>query len=173
MVGQPYKLCPSFAQATTTAAMGGLFGPRQTMPTNFQVPYALAMILADMVYADPATGKVSILGSFSAIHAHSFPATYPLIAVYLALTDGRGQVPIRFRLVDADEGNVIFEHDAGQLQFLDPRAIMDLVIRIQNAAFPAPGEYRLQIWAESESIMERRLDLIQIPQSQLPQGETR
>src|SRR6266404_418186 len=135
------------------------------MPTNFQVPYALAMIIADQIYMDPATGKRSILGCFSAIQAHSFPAAYPIICVAVQLTDGRGKVPLRFRLVDADEEMTIFESDTMELDFVDPRAIIELGIFIHNATFATPGEYRLQLRANDEMVMERRLILIQLPQS--------
>jgi hypothetical protein len=136
------------------------------MPKNFQSPYALAMIIADQIYVDPATGKRSILGCFSAIQAHSFPAAYPLICVAVQLTDGRGKVPLRFRLVDADEETTIFESEPMELDFADPRAIMDVGFIIQNATFATPGEYRLQLRADEEIVMERRLILIQQPTSE-------
>lgn len=141
------------------------------MPQSFQVPYALAMVIADQIYIDPATGKRSILGCFSAIHSHSFPAIYPVISVMMQLTDGRGKVPLRFRLVDADEENVIFESDIMELPFADSRAIMDIAFVVQNAVFPVPGEYRLQLLANDEYVMERRLILIQLPASSLPNEE--
>ena len=89
----------------------------------------------------------------------------------MQLTDGRGKVPLRFRLVDADEQNVIFESDILELPFDDPRAIMELAFFIQNAVFPVPGEYRLQLRANDEYVMERRLILIQLPAPSPPKEE--
>lgn len=66
-------------------------------------PYALALVVCDAIWRDPSTGKRTILGCFSAILADEFPATHPGMAVYAAITDGHGTVPIALRLVDADE----------------------------------------------------------------------
>ncbi|MFH1111273.1 MAG: hypothetical protein V1790_19065 [Planctomycetota bacterium] len=59
-----------------------------------QVPYALAMIICDQAYRDPATGKYTLLGTFSSIAAQKYSVTHPAMTVYIALTDGRGKTPM-------------------------------------------------------------------------------
>lgn len=132
------------------------------MAARYQTPYCLAMLIADMIYIDPATGKRSIMGCFSAIQATDFPLVWPMMAVHVSLTDGRGDVPISFRVVDADEETVVFQSEQNTLNFIDPRGIVDIALVLQNATFPVAGEYRLQLRAEEEVIMERRLLLIKI-----------
>src|SRR5438093_5222055 len=81
----------------------------------------LAMILCDNIHRDPATGKFFILGTYSFLGvADQFPWTHPIILVYVALTDGRGPVPLRLRLIDVDEENPpIFETEE-TIDFDDP-----------------------------------------------------
>jgi hypothetical protein len=126
------------------------------------VPYVLALIICDAIWRDPATGKRTILGCFSAIHAKTFPTMYPMLCVHAAITDGRGVTPIVLRLVDVDENNPpVFEQKA-EVKFDDPRIMIEVDFIIPNVLFPAAGEYRLQLLSSGESLMERRILLLQV-----------
>src|SRR5438128_5805721 len=74
-----------------------------SQPMGYQAPYPLAMIICEGIWHDPNSGKRTLLGCLSVLNVRKFPATRPVIAVYAAVTDGRGQIPITLRLVDADE----------------------------------------------------------------------
>lgn len=128
------------------------------------VPYPLAMMICDMIYADPGTGKISLLGCFSNVFAPRFPAKHPMLFVYAAITDGRGKTPLTLKLVDANEDREPIFQAENEVEFIDPRAIVDLTLGIQNLIFPEPGEYRFQLFAGSEFLIERRLLLIQMKQ---------
>lgn len=129
------------------------------MPSKPQPPYVLALIICDAVYIDPATGKKTILGVFTAVRASSFPVIFPLITVYAALTDGRGKIPITFRLTTVDDDTVVVE-TVGEISSDDPRAVCELIINFGNVPFPSPGEYRLQLIACGEFLMERRIVIV-------------
>lgn len=125
-------------------------------------PYPLALIICDQIYREPTTGKPSLLGCFSVINAREFPATHPLISVYGAITDGRGRVQIKLRLTDVDdEREPIFEFTS-EVEFIDPRSIQELVAGFVGVTFPEPGEYRLQLLANNEPLLERRIVLNRI-----------
>ena len=124
-------------------------------------PYALALVIADAIHRDPGTGKRTILGCFSSIYAREFPATHPALAVYIAVTEGRGVVPIKVRMVDVDdEKDPIFEVE-GEANFQDPRMVMDMDLFIPNLVFPEPGEYRIQLFASGEPLLERRIMVLE------------
>ncbi len=92
---------------------------------HYQEPMALAMVICDSLHRDPATGKYTLLRLFSVIGASSFPVTHPQLALYVALTDGRGTVPIKIRLIDVDEElEPLFEAES-EMAFDDPRAIIE------------------------------------------------
>jgi len=132
---------------------------------NVPPPQPLAMVICDMIWADPSTGKRTMLGCFSELSAKHFPIIHPIIAVYVALTGGCGTVVIRLQLVDVDEENdPIFEW-TGEVDFPSPRELMEFDFHIPNVSFPSPGEYRIQLFADGELILERRLFMKDAPGS--------
>ncbi len=130
-----------------------------------QSPYVLAMIIADSIYVDPSSGKKTLLGLFSAIFTTVLPARIGQVALYVAMTDGRGKTPLRIVFVDADEENPpIFEAQA-EFEFTDPRMVAELMMSMNNLEFPAAGEYRLQLWCSQELLIERRIVVSLPPES--------
>lgn len=125
-------------------------------------PYALALIVCDQIYKDFATGKKSLLGMFSALTADSFPAMHPSFGLFIALTDGHGEVPIKLRLIDVDEEREPVFEIKGHANFSDPRAVIELSFQTPPIQFPAAGEYRLQLFGgvDDDPLMERRLMLL-------------
>jgi hypothetical protein len=125
-------------------------------------PYPLAMVVCDAIWRDPATGKHFILGCFSAIGAAQFPVVHPRLAVYLAITEGYGTVPIRLRLVTAEAATVLHETEPMPVEFSDPLAIAEVAVQLANLSFAAPGQYRLQLHAGTHFLMERRILVQQV-----------
>ena len=125
-------------------------------------PYALALIVCDAIWRDPGTGKRTILGCFSVIGAKSFPTKHPLIAVYAAVTDAHGVVPITLRLVDMDESGPPLAELKVEPKVEDPRAVLELDFGLMNVVLPAPGEYRLQLKSLETLLMERRIVVMKI-----------
>ena len=134
-----------------------------SMP-NHVAPYTLAMVVCDQIYSDPATGKSSLLGTFTSVAAPSFPAIHPTMAIYVALTDGRGKCPLRIQLVDVDEEREPIFILKGEIEFADPRAVFEIPFQTPAFQFPEPGEYRLQLFCGTEPLMERRILLEMLPQ---------
>ena len=130
------------------------------MGVEQQPPDVVAIIIADAVQRDMATGKFSIQGTYSTIIASDFPLVYPAIVVYGALTDGHGKTLWKLRLVDVDEARApLFEHE-GVVNFADPISVVEFVLVRRNVVFPEPGEYRLQLFAADQLLKERRLQVV-------------
>lgn len=127
------------------------------------IPLALAMVVCDAIWADPGTGKKTILGTFSTIIGREFPLKMSQLSVYVALTDARGKVPLTLRLVDVDElRDPVISQDF-EVDFIDPIMIAEGTFLFTETIFPEPGEYRLQLLSASELIIERRLLIMPIP----------
>jgi hypothetical protein len=120
-------------------------------------PVALALVVCDAIWRDPWTGKRTIIGCFSAIFAQTFPVIHPVMAVYVALTDGHGTVPINVRLIDVDEERPALFEVKFDAPWSDPRVVLELDFGVNNVTFPAPGEYRLQVRAGQNPLIERRI----------------
>lgn len=131
------------------------------------VPVVLAMIICDAIHQDPATGKCTLLGTFSTINARQFPAVHRHLAVHVALTNGHGKTRIRLTLIGLDENQTPLFSREGLISFADPRMVAELNFSLSNLSFPQPGEYRLQLHANEELLMERRLYLVLLPAAPL------
>jgi hypothetical protein len=125
-------------------------------------PVVLAMVICDAIYQDPATGKHTLLGTFSVIRARQFPVQHAQLAVHLALTDGHGRTRIRLALVGMEADRPPLFNGEGTIDFVNPRMVAELNFVINKLMFPAPGEYRFQVYGNDELLMERRLDVVAI-----------
>jgi hypothetical protein len=122
------------------------------------------MVICDGIWIDPYTGKRTLIGTFSVVGGSSFPLVHPVLAIYIALTDGHGAVPVTVRLVDADEEREpIFSEDQ-TIEFKDPRMIVECGIQVMGVQFSHPGEYRLQLFANNEFVIERRIVVLSLNQ---------
>ncbi len=130
-------------------------------------PHVLAMIICDQVIVDARTGKQSIIGAFSVINTARFPLRYPCLMVYVAMTEGRGKVPLQLRLIDSDEGDRPVVDRALHITFRDPRQVCELHSAFYNMVFPREGEYHLQLLSHGELLMERRLLVRKIDPKQI------
>ena len=127
-------------------------------------PYPIAMVVCDSIHRDPGTGKAFILGCFSVIHAKQFPATHQKMGLYVSITNGRGDVPVRVALVDADEEREPILSLEQVVEFDDPRLVAELTFEMHGVTFPEPGEYRFQLFALDEFIMEQRILVHELPE---------
>src|SRR5208337_2191627 len=126
------------------------------------LPYVVAMVLCNTITLELGSNSITLHGCFSAISAMSFPAVHPRMAVYVALTNGRGNVPFRLSLVHS-EGDIrpVFEVQ-GTIPFPDPLATVELRFPIPPVSFAQPGVYFLQMHVSNQFLMERRLLVMQV-----------
>ena len=117
------------------------------------------MLLCDSVHTDPSTGKLTILGTFSAITANSYPLQASFV-IYFSLTDGFGKHKIKIRIVNSK--NLMQDEQADEfgiqteVDFEDPLGVWDTAVGV---AFPIeePGVYHCELLCEEEVLMSRRV----------------
>ena len=132
------------------------------MPNHRPTPDVLAMLVCDQIITDRLTGKQSLIGMFSKVHAVGFPAAHPQLCVFVALTDGHGQTEITIRIVDSNDARPPIVEGKGSVRFKDPRAIANLFLQFHGLTFPEPGEYRVQLYSDGLLLREARLELVQL-----------
>jgi hypothetical protein len=128
--------------------------------TPAYVPLPLALLLCDACYVEPGSQKKALIGLFDALSAPSFPYTHPQLIAYLAVTDTQGRVPFRFRIVDVDEDRGPVVDEALEAEVADRAGVVELLWCLRGVRFPAPGEYRAQVFAGAAPLLERRLMLV-------------
>lgn len=141
------------------------------MAVHRPVPDVLSLIVCDQIITDRVTGKQSLIGMFSKIHAPRFPASHAQLSVFVALTEGHGKTDLLIRVVDSNEARPPIVEGRGRVDFKNPRAIAHLALQFHGLTFPEPGEYRVQLWSGSELLREARLELIKVQLRQRPPQE--
>jgi hypothetical protein len=133
-----------------------------SMTPDRMVPDVLAMLVCDQIITDRLTGKQSLIGMFSTVHAPRFPATHPQLCVFVALTEGYGKTDLTIKIVDANDARPAIVEGRGGVEFQNPRAIANLALQFHGLVFPEPGDYRVQLYSGGQLLREARLQLLQI-----------
>ena len=130
----------------------------------------LSLVVCDQIITDRLTGKQSLIGMFSVIHAMRFPVNHPQLSVYASLTGGHGTVSLMIRIVDSNEARTPLVQGQGQVQFNSPLAVANLALQFHGLTFPEPGEYRVQLLSNGELLREAKLRLMQAKRRPGPPG---
>ena len=132
------------------------------MPGRKPPPEVLALLVCDQIITDRLTGKQSLIGIFSTVHARRFPAAHPQLCVYVMLSDGHGKTDFKLRIVDANDERPPIVEGRGVVDFKNPRAVANMRLQFHGLTFPQQGSYRVQLYSEDELLREARLDLVQV-----------
>ena len=127
-------------------------------------PVLLSAIVCDRVIFDRLTGMPSIIGVLQTISAMKYPARHARLAFFCELTNAHGRENITVKLVDVQEDDKIMLEQTVQGEFVDVRQVVGLGFGFEGIVFPHSGEYRLQIYAGTAPLGERRIICRQIQQ---------
>ena len=138
---------------------------------NTMTPFPLAMVICDFIYRDPYTRKYTLMGLFTTITGIEFPLHHPFLFVYASLTGGRGKIPLRLELTNADDDSEPLTTVDGEIDSQnDPRATHEIAFALPGLRFPKQGEYRISLYANDEFMVERRL-LVFNPKEREPEDD--
>lgn len=157
------------AAASAKIACGFNFAPNKGC--GMAEPYCLAMVLCDAIHRDPATGKCTILGTFSAFHPRQLPAKVRF-AVYAEVTDGIGEVEFVLRIVESrsllddsgDEPFVWKPDQSPKVTLENPLAVLQMTF-LCATELPKAGQYHCELLANGVPLMARRV-IVMPPQEQ-------
>jgi hypothetical protein len=125
-----------------------------------QPPFPLALVLCDAIHFDRITSKATILGVFRDVRADEFPFTLDSMAAYVAVSDGREVVTLSLRVANLDGDYDPSVVQMTEVDFSDPMSEIEVAFWFEDLTFEGPGTYRVQLFAEDEFLMERRLDIV-------------
>jgi hypothetical protein len=119
-------------------------------------PVPLALVICDHIWQDVGTGKYHLQGTCASVGSSVFPAKTNL-AVYFAVTDGRGKNTVRLELIDVDEECPAVFNEELLVTFEGPRQVVEGYFGFERLQIPRPGEYRLKLFMGGEFLIERSL----------------
>jgi hypothetical protein len=116
------------------------------------------MIICDTVIDDRLSNKKSLIGLFDAIATPSVPCVINELHVFIALTDGYGNVRLRLRCIKMVTEHELFATEQ-EIMFPDPLAVVEVNMGFCGCEFPEAGEYRFQLFINDSLLCERRFQV--------------
>jgi hypothetical protein len=164
-----------------------------------QKPVLNALVLADHVYRDVATGKFIICGTIGRFNLRPPPAPDAIASpepekaaeaqeprlrqlkpheisvvgstfAYFSLTEVRGKIPLELRYVDLNDNSVVFLFKF-EVQCHDPLADLEGAFILPPLLAPHMGTFALELLCSDEALGSRRI--IVAPESQDKPEETK
>jgi len=137
-----------------------------------------AILLSDAVIREAGTGKLTLVGMFSAWNCPGFPFQTPpfcATAILSNFANGTTQINVVVRIEQKQTGLVLASSvaraqiPAGKISHKD---IVEIPFKLPGVVIPQEGEYRVVILADDEKLGERhwlaRLVPAPSPQQPLP-----
>jgi len=121
------------------------------------------LLCAESIQRDQE-GKWSLSGIFDLLTFERFPAEAK-IAVFFGVVDGRGDLPLRLRIVDVNDiFSDVEDPDAvgvveGFIQIPDPLSPVQASVNLP-VRFDHPGTYQLELWIDGFKLQTRRLAVV-------------
>lgn len=112
----------------------------------------LAFITCDGIHIDPLSGKHTILGVFSTLHAERFPVVHPRMIWFLTIMDASvGPHRLKITLgLPTEEPRTVVERE---FDSKSPAQRINLINDIQNLRFKAPGDYTVVVEIDDEQLL--------------------
>jgi hypothetical protein len=96
-------------------------------------------------------------GIYNGFMLPCIPFTIPVpVVMYIAVTDGRGQMTFTVKIVDDDEETTLVESNC-PAEFDNPMNVGEMICAIGPITFQHEGVYRFELWAGDELLKVRRI----------------
>ena len=124
-------------------------------------PIGEAIVICDQIITEVGTNKKSLIGVFNSIAGNAFPVQHPRLCVYCAMSNGRGHGTLQLKCIRVEDSSEV-ARVSGNVNFLDPNAVVELVFNFLNIPFERPGLYTFELGCEGEYLMEKRFTVLQL-----------
>ena len=119
-------------------------------------PMGLALLLCDTIIEDRSTGKKSLIGLFSQIHAPKLPCIHPSMTMLVSMTGGQGEYPCLITCEHPDLDKPVFSLPC-KMKFENPFQVVDYVFQLKAVRFPLPNKYSINVKIDDYLVMTRPL----------------
>jgi hypothetical protein len=122
-------------------------------------PVAFGLTLCDYALIEEGTRRVSLIGTLTKLTADRFPLLAPPFYASAALTEGLGDATIDLVATRLDSGDEVYTRQR-QVHFSDRLRELQVIFRIADCSFPAPGVYQFTLLVDGEWLAQRRLHVV-------------
>ena len=127
-----------------------------------ELPVVRGLMVCERVEQDRRTGNLSVSGRFTRFHAPAYPSPPRLVSVYVALTNGYGNLPVTLSVLRfADEDTTRTERRV--VRFADRLAEVQLVFNLAAFSFPTTGWYEFTLYVADEPLVSQRVHAVTAP----------
>ena len=135
------------------------------MTASAPLPSLQAIVLADRVLKEPATGKFSLVGLFSALYATRFPSVRNEPAfVYVRFGDCHRAFSVRIRYRDLQAQKLLIESAEHRVSPPDdPLIATELITILPPFPMPHAGRYALEVYSDENLVGDFVLLVKQLP----------
>ena len=128
-------------------------------------PVLQALVLADQVYQDRATGKMIIAGTFRQLWTKKFPSkigreTY----AYICLTDLNGTAKLELRYLNLETMEVLLK-TAIEVRCDDPMSTIEFALQVPPFPMPCAGTFSFDLHCDGEMLGSLRIQVNKLEES--------
>lgn len=124
-------------------------------------PVLVALLVCDTAIQDSQSKKYTLVGVFSEITAHNFPAIHSSAWLYAKLIGCEGEYITRVDFARVSDQKVIISGE-GNLIAHDRHASVDCAWSLPRLPLEVPGEYEFRLWMNDKFISNVRVTARQV-----------
>ena len=107
-------------------------------------------------------GKFILIGLFEAVNSRRFPAAHPVMYVINRWCKGQGSFKQKIRISNSKDNSVVFGTNDQTFELTDIDRHHTLVSRFNNLVFPNPGKYWVEVFLDTELVLNYPIILKEI-----------
>lgn len=123
-------------------------------------PVIKAIVVCDLIYQDPVTRRLSLLGVVTDVFVAKWPYQPAGMCVYVVLADMHGTRSIGFQIVHAEDGKIVCPRQDVPVGDQDPAGLVQCIAPFQRPSFPSDGVYAAQVYCNQTLLSEVRFAII-------------
>ena len=114
----------------------------------------MAIVICNEIIEDKRSNNKTLVGLFNGIRTQQLPSAHPRMFVMASFTSGLGRWPVKFRIVDPSNNEIV--RMEGEENFENLLEVRDLVFELLGLPLSEEGTYVVDVIVGGTPVAERR-----------------
>jgi hypothetical protein len=123
-----------------------------------KLPQVIGLYPCERIDLNTASGQVSLIGVFHALHFRAFPSPRRKFTVYAALYDGVGEGTMDLLVTRLETEQDIYSYGRWYV-FPGRGRLAHVDLPVTKCRFPAPGRYNFKLRFDKHELTQRLVDI--------------